>query len=164
MFVCSAAGASKRVFTLNFDNLAYQNGVYTDVSDSVSYVSDAPGLGKSAQFDGASDIEVPYFQNNEFRQFTIALKFKQQAGGSTVQGLVSNGGNPAAETFSPPSIYLLIDNGQLVAGIITEVDSFQVSTGPVITILTTFLKYSPSISVVTLCALVVCAFQIALLV
>jgi hypothetical protein len=116
MFVDSAARASKRVFTLDFDNVAYQNGIYLDADDSISYVSDSDGSGKSAYFDGASDIEVPYFQNNEFRQFTLALRFKQEAGGTVMQGLASNGGSPQAEDFSPASIFVLISNRVVAAG------------------------------------------------
>jgi hypothetical protein len=139
-----------------------------DSSESLQYVSDPQGSGKSAKFDGASDIEVPYFQNNEFRQFTLALKFKKAAGSASNQGLVSNGGNPAGGSdFDPPSIYLSIKNGYLVAGIITDDGAAEIQSSDLVnTVSSTFLKYSPLISVVTVYALevgYVCAFPIVLL-
>jgi hypothetical protein len=143
MSVYSAADASKRVFTLNFDNKANENGVYFDFSDSVTYVSDPEGSGKSAQFDGASDAEVPYFQNNEFRQFTMALKLKKYANGASEQGLVYNGGNPAVADYAPPSLDISIaDSTKLVARILTDDGAFSVqSSVEVITLLTTFIRY-----------------------
>jgi hypothetical protein len=128
--VYSAAGASKRVFTLDFDNVAYQNGIYLDASaDSIQYVSDPEGSGKSAQFDGASDIEVPYFQNNEFRQFTLALKFKQAAGGAVYARTCVQRRQSEGRRFLS-SVDLRLNKQRVVAaGIRTEEGAFQIQSG-----------------------------------
>jgi hypothetical protein len=133
-----AAQASNRVFTLNFDNSAYQNGIYFDIDSAVSIVYDADASSLVAQFNGASsDIEVPFFQNNEFSQFTFAASFKRFSS-SGPQGILYNGGNPSVSDYVPPSIYIYsLSDSEVVAGIKTTDGDFQVpSITGVITLLT----------------------------
>jgi hypothetical protein len=91
-----------------------------------------------AQFNGASsNIEVPYFQNNEFSQFTFAASFKRFSS-SGPQGILYNGGNPSVSDYVPPSIYIYsLSDSEVVAGIRTTDGDFQVpSITGVITLLT----------------------------
>jgi hypothetical protein len=114
------AGFSNRVFTLDFDTLSLRNGIYFDVDPAVELVE--IGSRHLPKFNGVSaNIEVPFFQNNEFREFTFTVKFYRDSAGSTgEQGILYNGGKGTqyTEDFYPASIYVLsLNPNQVKAGI-----------------------------------------------
>lgn len=102
---------NNRVFTLDFDNKGSENGIYYNSAGSnlLSSINFSPQY--SLQLNGISgDLEVPFFQNNEFREFTFIGHFYRFSGYSSgEEGILYNGGKPVAEVpeFRPPSIYVL---------------------------------------------------------
>jgi hypothetical protein len=77
---------------------------------------------------------VPFFQNNEFREFTfVGYFFRDPAGSSGEQGILYNGGAPVVDAFDPASIYVLsLNPTQVKAGIRTEVNTFEIISSAVV--------------------------------
>jgi len=121
------AGSNPRVFTLDFDGKGSENGIYYVVDDSAVLSSDSIS-GVSLQLDGVStNIEVPFFQNNEFSQFKFDGYFKRDAaGGEGEQGILFNGASPQVVCW-PASIYVISTSPtSLKAGIVTGDGTFNI--------------------------------------
>jgi hypothetical protein len=116
------------VFRLNFDNPAELQGIYVDYGDTLQTVSGGIG-GNGERFDGISDIAIPFFKNNEFREFTLSLWFNRNAsGGAGQQGLVSNG-NVAATGCSPATIEILSTDTTVSATVLTASSTASITHG-----------------------------------
>ena len=127
------AGSSPRVFTLDFDGKGSENGIYY-VLDKSGVLSDDSISGVSLQLDGVStNIEVPFFQNNEFSQFKFDGYFKRNsAGGEGEQGILFNGASPQVGCW-PASVYVISTSStSLRAGIVTDVGSFDIVSTAVV--------------------------------
>jgi hypothetical protein len=122
-----AAGSNPKVFTLDFDGIGSEQGIFYDVDPSGVLSSDSIN-GVSLQLDGvATNIEVPYFQNNEFSQFKFDGYFKRDSsGGADEQGILFNGNSPQSRDW-PASIYVISTGpNSLKAGIVTEKGTFDI--------------------------------------
>jgi hypothetical protein len=123
------AGSNPRVFTLDFDGQGSEQGIYYDVDPS-GVLSSNSHSGVSLQLDGVqTDIEVPFFQNNEFSEFRFnGFFYRDPSGGAGDQGILFNGNSPASGDW-PASIYVISTGPNTVtAGIITEVDHYSISS------------------------------------
>jgi hypothetical protein len=79
---------------------------------------------------------VPFFQNNEFSQFTFVVSFKRYAGVDGVEPIIYNGGDPKISNFVPPSIHVYTANQrEVVAVILTNTGAYVVISHAVVTIL-----------------------------
>lgn len=124
---------SDLIFTKNFKNPALENGIFFD-SQSVGLVPDPKGIrGTVGQFDGSSsNIEVAYFQNNDFNQFNLNISFyRDTAGNSGPQGIFYDGGKASPDSppdvvqdLAPPAIYIISTGpSTLAAGIYIETEA-----------------------------------------
>jgi hypothetical protein len=107
------------VFRLNFDDLAELQGIYVDIGDTLQTV---PGgiVGNGELFNGADDIAIPYFKNNEFSEFTLSLWFNRDPNSPNgEEGLVFNGNDAASGCF-PATITILSTGSVVSAGILTD--------------------------------------------
>jgi hypothetical protein len=123
------AGYNPRVFTLDFDGKGSEGGIYYVVDESGVLSSDSIS-GVSLQFNGEStDIEVPFFQNNEFSEFKFDGYFKRDsAGGDGEQGILFNGASPQVDCW-PGSIFVISSSPtSLRAGIVTDAGSFEIGS------------------------------------
>jgi hypothetical protein len=104
---------------LNFDDLAELQGIYVDIGDTLQTV---PGgiVGNGELFNGADDIAIPYFKNNEFSEFTLSLCFNRDPNSPNgEEGLVFNGNDAASGCF-PATITILSTGSVVSAGILTD--------------------------------------------
>jgi hypothetical protein len=121
-----AAGSNPRVFTLDFDGKGSEQGIYYDVDPSGVLSTDSVS-GVSLQLDGVqTNIEVPFFQNNEFSEFKFDGYFKRDSSaGEGEQGILFNGNSPASGDW-PASIYVIsTGTHSLRAGIKTDAAPFS---------------------------------------
>ena len=122
-----AAGSNPRVFTFDFDGKGSENGIYY-VVDKSGVLSEDSISGVSLQLDGVStNIEVPFFQNNEFSQFKFDGYFKRDSdGGEGQQGILFHGASPQFDCW-PASVYVISTSStSLRAGIVTSDGTFDI--------------------------------------
>jgi len=104
---------------MNFDNATELQGIYVDISSSLTNVSGGI-VGSGEQFNGTGDIAIPFFKNNRLNDFTFSLWFKRSASGAAgEQGLVFNGNDLASGCF-PATIRILSTDATVSATIITK--------------------------------------------
>jgi len=115
-----------KVFTLNFDNNGAERGIWYNADSSCSVVSDGEADNKALQMPGSPcNIEIPFFQNNEFSEFTLCGWFRaNQSNLRNEQGLVYNGGAPGDDCH-PGTIYITLTSAssgnRINGGIVTTV-------------------------------------------
>jgi hypothetical protein len=113
-----------KVFTLNFDNNGGERGIWYNADASCSVVPHGQADNKALQMPGSPcNIEIPFFQNNEFPEFTLSGWFR--AGGSSggnEQGLVYNGG-ALGDDCHPGTIYIILTSGDRINGGIVTGDA-----------------------------------------
>jgi len=110
-----------KVFTLNFDNNGAERGTWYNADSSCSVVPNGEANNKALQMPGSPcNIEIPFFQNNEFSEFTLCGWFRaDESNLGNEQGLVYNGGAPGDDCH-PGTIYIILTSGkQINGGIVT---------------------------------------------
>lgn len=112
--------SDKKVFCLSFDNDGAERGIWYNQDSSASLNSwSHAGAGRSLHLPGSpADVEVPYFQNNEFSQFKLCGWF-ETANPNADQGLAFNGGKPGDDCY-PGSIEISLIGGQVFGEIKTD--------------------------------------------
>jgi hypothetical protein len=82
---------------------------------------------------------VPFFANNEFRQFTFYGRFNRfSSGGNGEQGLIFNGNGPSTDCW-PATIYVIsVDSSHLTAGIVTDVDTYEITHSQEVNLVSVF--------------------------
>jgi len=126
-----------KVFTLNFDNNGGERGTWYNADATCSVVLDNLRNTHELRMPGAPcNIEMPYFQNNEFSAFTLCGWFRADASNlGNEQGLAFDGGAPGDDCH-PGSIYIILTSGnQINGGIVTTVGpagSYDLTVSPVI--------------------------------
>jgi hypothetical protein len=115
---------------LDFDGDGAEKGVYYNVESSCRIIPGAGISGTSAlQLNGVScNIEVPYFQRNEFRQFTFCGWFNRYSsfGDNCEEGLVYNGGSAPSDCYPGSIIITSVDNHHVKGGIVTETGYYEI--------------------------------------
>ena len=72
----------------------------------------------AAKFNGSVHLEIPYFSNSHLPEFATSFCYKRNsAGGTAIQGLISNG-----NCVDPPSISITSGQGIVSAVLATDND------------------------------------------
>jgi hypothetical protein len=113
-----------KVFTLNFDNNGAERGTWYNADSSCSVVRDDNRNTNELQMSGSPcNIEMPFFQNNEFPEFTLYGWFRaDQSGHGQERGLVYNGG-ALGDDCHPGTIYITLTSGDRINGGIVTGDA-----------------------------------------
>jgi len=112
-----------KALCLDFDNDGAERGVWYNQDATCLVVHDAARSTNELQLPGPPcNVEIPYFQNNEFSAFTLCGWFRADASNlGNEQGLAYNGGAPGDDCH-PGSIYIILTSGNRInGGIVTTV-------------------------------------------